>query len=717
MSYALVIVESPAKCGKIQGFLGPGWKVVATMGHIRALEESLDAIGLQNDFQLRYTFIKDKTKGLRDAASGARQIFLASDDDREGEAISFSVAALLNLNVETTPRIVFHEITEKAIKEAIQNPRRLNMARVEAQQARAVLDMMVGFTISPVLWKFVGPSLSAGRCQTSALRLLVDREREIGNFVSSNSWKISGDWSHPSMDFEASLHDRLEDEDSATAFLENIHDTAEATITSTKTVKRFESAPLPYITSTLQQDASALFGFPLKVTMSAAQKLYEQGYITYMRTDSTVLSEEAVTEGQAYITQTFGAPFVGAVKGAKVKVAGAQEAHEAIRPTHFTTESVPESMDSTAVKLYRLIWQRATQSLMSACQIEEHLVLFTAKGDPDGFVWRSQWRRTVFAGWKQVALSRVNHDEVDGDEEKESSKLVWAKATALKVGEIIRWKRLAAMPESTRAASRYTEATLVRELEKKGIGRPSTFASLVATVLEKTYAKKADIPAREMELVWYSVTQVGVWPPQRMTTKKKTSAEKGRLIPTELGTTVLDFCVSKFSQLFDYGFTKQMELRLDQIASGAEPWKRVCEDTWNSYKGTLAQLKEEKATKAVGEEIEMGEYKGDKIFKKKGPYGWYCRWGSVNVTIDATDTLAQIIEKVEKKSTAYEYRLGPYEFRKGPYGMYMFKKTTGKGKPKFVSLPEALDPKTLTEQAAARIYENDLQQKKKKPAK
>ena len=275
MSYSLCIVESPAKCGKIQGFLGPGWKVVATMGHIRALEETVDAVGIDRDFQPRYTFIKEKGKamsGIKEAAKSAHTIFLAADDDREGEAIAYSVAVLLNLDPAKTPRAVFHEITKEAVTKAVANPRRLDMNRVDAQQARAVLDMMVGFTISPILWKCVGPALSAGRCQTPALRLLVDREREITTFSAQTSWRISGDWTATAagLTFPASLYDELEDEESAMNFLENIHADTRGEVLSTKTAPRTAAPPKPLITSTLQQEASAIFSYQPKSTMKSA---------------------------------------------------------------------------------------------------------------------------------------------------------------------------------------------------------------------------------------------------------------------------------------------------------------------------------------------------------------------------------------------------------------------------------------------------------------
>jgi DNA topoisomerase-1 len=362
----LVIVESPAKCQKIQGFLGPGFRVVASMGHIRALEEDLDAVGLDRDFEAKFQFIKEKAKAmsqLKESAQGAETVYLAADDDREGEAIAYSVALLLKLNPLTTPRAVFHEITEKAVKEAIASPRRIDMNRVNAQQARSILDMMVGFTISRLLWRHVGNSLSAGRCQTPALRLVVEKENEIKAFKSSSSWKIQGIWRRADLDLPANMVEDLEDEESALNYMENLHADLDGVVKSAETKPWTEAAPKPLITSTLQQEASALYRVNPKGAMQAAQRLYEAGHITYMRTDKAVLSEEAVTTFQGWVRSNFGMDYVGSAPTAAVEAAPkkktqqakekegpkAQEAHEAIRPTHVEVRTLPENEDWSAM--------------------------------------------------------------------------------------------------------------------------------------------------------------------------------------------------------------------------------------------------------------------------------------------------------------------------------------------------------------------------------
>jgi DNA topoisomerase-1 len=780
---SLVIVESPAKCSKIQGFLGPGWRVIASMGHIRALEEDLDAVGLDRDFEARYTFLKDKAKTiqqLKEAAAAASTIYLASDDDREGEAISYSVAVLLKLPVNTTPRIIFHEITKPAILAAVAKPRLIDMNRVNAQQARAVLDMMVGFTISPLLWKFVGSGLSAGRCQTPALRIIAERDTEIGQFTAETSWTIQGKWSAPQGHFDATMVDALDDEESASNYLENIHAESEGVVRSATTRPTSESPPKPLITSTLQQEASALYGSQPKNTMRIAQRLYEQGYITYMRTDHPILSEEARVGATDWVRAAFGDAYCAPAATKKVKTKSdttAQEAHEAIRPTHIDCVDLPPHEDWSAAdrKLYKLIWNRTMQSVMSACKGEECQVRFVATGDPGEFEWLAVWKRTTFYGWKKIGQAIA---DLDGDETSQTMPTgAWTLGQSLQEGATIKWSTLEALPTQTKALPRYTEATLVRELEKRGIGRPSTFASLVGTILDKGYVEKRDTEAREVEVKRLRLDRVGQWPATTELLKKRVGGEKQKLAATALGQSALDFCLKEFATLFDYSFTKQMEDRLDRVAQGEEEWKEVCRHTWRSYEPAYTVLKtstpatvsstrqtlfsggikavqskkgpillKEGATKddtvfygwpqglaftAMTEEIAaqfvstkqkekeaetIGEYEGAPMIRQTGPFGPYVVCGGVNIPWTAGDTAASIREKLKAKSESVLHRIGPFEFRRGQYGVYMFKTDiTGKGR-KFVGVPSGLDPKVLTQEAATKIYQTGLQQKAKQKA-
>jgi DNA topoisomerase I len=785
---SLVIVESPAKCKKIQGFLGSGWQVLASMGHIRALEEDLQAIGIEKDFEPSYTFLTAGSKAkaisqLRAAAKDADTIYLASDDDREGEAIAYSVALLLGLNPQTTPRSVFHEITAKAVRSAIENPRRIDMNRVNAQQARSMLDLMVGFTISPILWNYVGPGLSAGRCQTPALRLVCEREQEIQKFSSSTVWKLKGQWSKAPFTFEANLKDELEDEESALNFLENIHSDAGGTILEAMTKQWSESPPKPLITSTLQQEASALFSSNPKKTMMIAQKLYEAGHITYMRTDHPILSEEAVLAAQEMVKKLCGDAYLQKVEAKKKKPAAqeavaAQEAHEAIRPTHFDLQDLPseENWDSLDHRIYKLIWNRAVQSIMASTKGDERVITFVADGDPGEFPWEAKWRRTTFAGWKKIGTALAQLDETEAQAEADAAQAIWIQAVSLKENDKLKWSTLEAAPHVSKAPPRFNEATLVRDLEKKGIGRPSTYASLVSTLFEKKYAEKKDKPAQQVQLKQYKIPTLNVWPPKAETVTKSVGAEKDKMVPTPLGMSCLQFCLKEFPQLFAYDFTSQMETRLDKVAQGQEFWKNLCRDTWNSYKDHLQELKRNKGqtnsakvrefgngVKAVlgkkgpillkedpsgakektvfygwpegkgfqdlsEQDIQTflqskqqpaattwGSFEGIPIVEKKGPFGTYFDCGDLRVSYSPGDTQQTVLAKFQQKKSATSHSIGSIEIRQGPFGLYMFKKAAGGKKPTFVGLPEGLDPKTLTAEAAERIYKNGLEQKKNAP--
>jgi len=769
----LVIVESPSKCSKIQGFLGTGWKVLASMGHIRHLIEDLKTLHIEDGFNPEYEFMKDKYKtimNLKDAAKSASKVYLASDDDREGEAISYSVALALKLNVNTNPRIVFHEITKSAITKAIQSPRTINMNRVNSQQARAVLDLMVGFTISPLLWKHVGPSLSAGRCQTPALRIIVERENEIKNFKNQSFWKVSGLWHHKTSKFLGTLTDDLENEESAINYLENVNSTLTATITNVNTKPTTHNPPLPLITSSLQQEASAIYHSNPKNTMRIAQKLYEAGHITYMRTDSTILSEEAIVEAQKLVEEKYGNEYLKEEKKKIKNSSNAQEdkskvlppkseilaAHEAIRPTHFNIETLSGDFNQQEKNIYNLIYKRALQSVMSPCKGEERKIQWQI--DDDSFTYEGVWRRTTFQGWKIIGQNASNLDDEEEEQIQE-----WSLSQSLTLGTKITWNSLQASEQITNAAPRYNEATLVRELEKKGIGRPSTFASLVASIVDKEYVKVDKEPKIEVKLLTY-FAKPNTWPCEKKIDAKMKSGDKQKMIPTNLGTQVYEFCIKEFKELFDYGFTKQMEDKLDLVESGSEEWRKLCNDTYNSYKEKYETLKkvpskeisnskkivlsdgyeavitrngpclvkdkkflgwpEKVDFKNINDEIvkkfleekdkpEIFGYHDEKpLIRKKGKFGEYIEYDNKNISLKPSDTVESIIGRLENKSDALHV-LGDYIFKTGQYGPYMYKKTTGSKKPIFVSIPSGIDVKQLTLEAAKTIYENGIKTPKR----
>ena len=807
----LVIVESPAKCQKIQGFLGTGWRVIASMGHIRALEESIDAIGLDRDFEAKYQFLKDKGKAikqLKDAAAEATTVYLASDDDREGEAISYAVCLLLKLNPKTTLRAVFHEITKKAIISAIESPRHLDMNRVNAQQSRAILDMMIGFTMSPLLWRYVAPSLSAGRCQTPALRLVVEREDQIVNFKASSSWSISANWiTSEGFKFNSHMDDELEDEESAVNYMEIIHQIKDGTIISNDVRPWTQSAPEPLITSTLQQQASAQFSINPKDTMKIAQRLYEAGHITYMRTDKAVISEEAKAEAKQWVLENYGEEFVlqkqekqeekqeepATLKKAskkKPKVATqvisevkekdgevkAQEAHEAIRPTHMDLTALPEGASWTAYdrKIYNLIWQRAIQSVMAPARGETCKVRTQILNDED-FTWLSQWKHTIFEGWRRAGKVAQIDDDNDNTGDEDSKEEVWANALRLKSGDKVEWLNMKAEPKETKAQGRYTEAMLVRELEKFGIGRPSTFASLIATIQDKSYVETKNIPAKDVTIKEYTL-KPNEWPATIKELKKKVGAEKNKLVPTELGRSVLNFILKHFNDLFDYGFTSQMERRLDQIAEGREDSKQVLRDMWASYKDRYEDLSSKQQIKTKDGEsnarvkefsnnlkavqskkgpllliesikkedtqflgwptgvafedmteelaikfkdevaknkigVSAGAWNGQPIVKKSGKFGEYLQCDSISIPYQSDEELDKTIARFEAKKNGNVKQFKDYVIRTGQYGPYIMK--TSLKKPQFVSLPKGIDVAKLTEKEVEVLYKTGLESKKK----
>jgi DNA topoisomerase-1 len=732
----LVIVESPAKCSKIQGFLGPGYMVQATMGHIRALEESLDSVGIDRNWEPKYADLavkKDAIIKLKNAAKGA-EVILATDDDREGEGIAWHVATVLKLNPATTPRIVFHEITKPAILAAAANPRRLDMNKVAAQQARAMLDLLVGFTISKVLWNRVAPKLSAGRCQTPALRLVVERDLQVDTHRPEASWRLSGSWSHPSdpaKTISADATQELKTEQEASQVLQTVYTDTKTKVLQVKETISISQPPKPLITSTLQQEASSLHGLNPKTTMMAAQKLYEAGHITYMRTDNPLLSEEAASAIRTYVQTTYGEAYLGpvgqntiqpAVQATATQVATvpakktkakptpeaplpeAQAAHEAIRPTHPETPNPPIE-DDTQKTVYALIWRRATQSQMSPSQTDVRKATLVLIADPSR-QWQTEQTKLRFAGYK--ILERQDPEK---HTKEQAEWLYWAQK--LIQDAILNWTTLKADEVFTKPKGRYTEASLISELEKRGIGRPSTFASLVTTIMDRNYVEKTNTDGKIQDS-HHLILSPNTWPPTQTLEHHKVGADKNKLSATPLGKSVIEFLAKEYNDLFNYEFTAAMEQKLDAVAKAEQPWKSVLQQTWDTYKDrylamttggaaatkaakerTLADsikviltrkgplfVKEPPAdapegTKAIfaplppsvtfetatlldataafaaAQQATMGELIGtletQEIRKKKGPYGWYVVCGTTNMSLKGDETLEQIQDKLKAK--------------------------------------------------------------------
>lgn len=639
----LVIVESPAKCAKIAGFLGTGYKVHATMGHIRALEESLDSVGIDRDWEPKYAEIASKREAiskLRAAAKGCESILLASDDDREGEGIAWHVCAILKLDPASTPRIVFHEITKPAILAAVAAPRYLDLHKVNAQQARAMLDLLVGFTISKVLWNRVGPKLSAGRCQTPALRLVVERDAEVENHTASAYWRLTGVVMHSGQTLPIQAAEDLATSEEALSVLSRVHGNTCVTVQSVKETVSTSAPPKPYITSTLQQEASSLHGLSPKATMQAAQKLYEAGHITYMRTDNPLLSVEAATACRAHIEGLYGADYLGApgqntigaaapttaeapkkkkkAKATAVSAAApaalpeAQAAHEAIRPTHPEIPDPPIE-DSAQRTVYKLIWRRSLQSIMAPATTDVRKAVITLDADPDR-VWNAEQTKPAFEGWRM--LEKQDNEKIDGQ------KAAWeAWKPLLTAGAKLAWATLNADEHFTKPKGRFTEASLIAELEKRGIGRPSTFASLVSTIVDRDYVEKTNVEGTTQDST-HLMIKPKVWPPTATLTSHKVGAEKNKLRSSALGRSVAAFLTKEYEDLFNYDFTAKMEGDLDGIARGEKPWKALLQTTWDTYKEryaamSVATAEGRAAAKAARERVLAEGVKV--ILSRKGP--------------------------------------------------------------------------------------------------
>jgi DNA topoisomerase-1 len=646
------------------------------------------------------------------------------------------------------------------------------MNKVHAAQARAALDMMIGFTMSPLLWKAVGPSLSAGRCQTAALRLVCERETAIASFESQDTWKVKGQWKGKGDPWPAVLTDDLEDIDSATAYLEIHHQLPTGKILKADNTVWSEKAPFPLITSTLQQQASSLFMSKPKQTMNTAQRLYEAGYITYMRTDKVILSDEATQAAIDYVIENYGAMYLATSKSrSKKSEVKAQEAHEAIRPTNLSMNTLPTSEDWSAIdrKIYYLIWTRTVQSVMAQTKGEQRTVSFVADGDDaDDFTWKASWRRTTFDGWRSISLKEKSEEEKEA--EQDSATADWVLANTLKVGDIVTWTSMTAEPHTTRAKQHYNEANLIQELESNGIGRPSTFANLISTILERQYVQTTDFPSHTQEVKTLSLTPMA-WPPQTCTTTRQVGGEKNRLAATELGKRVLDYLLKHFDDLFRYTFTAQMESSLDKIAEGTEAWKMVLKSTWSSYKdrytvlkaqpgtasterrrvlGTLVavigkkgplllkegktkedtvfygwpegvafeDLTEEEAAKFANvagqakQGMILGTYEDHPILKKSGKFGPYIVWNGNNLSYKPEDTLETIITNLKAKQDGKKL-IGAYTIQNGPYGLYMFKSAVVGPSRKFVSVPASLDLDSVTESDLNTIFQEGLKSKAK----
>lgn len=606
MSKNLVIVESPAKAKTIEKYLGKDYTVKSSFGHIRDLAKGDGAIDIEKGYLPNYIVSPDKKKivaELKKLAKEAEMVWLASDEDREGEAISWHLSEVLGLKPSNTKRIVFHEITKTAILHAIENPRDIDQHLVNAQQARRVLDRLVGFQLSPVLWRKVKPSLSAGRVQSVAVRLIVEREKEVQAFLSTSSYKLQGEFTASGKGIKADVSKRPTTADEAEAFLASCKG-ATFSVGEIKVVPAKRSPAAPFTTSTLQQEASRKLGFNVSRTMMLAQRLYENGHITYMRTDSVNLSDFARTSAQDAITSEYGSEYSKPRKY-NTKNDSAQEAHEAIRPTDFTKSAAGE--DDGQKRLYQLIWRRAIASQMSEAQLERTTIdIINDKNDD---VFKAKGEVIKFDGFLKVYLEGTD----DEDEEEDSGLL--PKVT---VGQELDMKQITATERYTRPPARYTEASLVKRLEELGIGRPSTYAPTISTVQKRGYVVKDEIDGKQREFTSFVLAKEQI---QKEVKIENYGADKNKMHPSDIGKVVTEFLIEHFGKVMDYGFTASVEKEFDEIADGMKNWSEMIDSFYKPFHKNVEQTLET-AERATGER-KLGDdpKSGKPIIARIGRFG------------------------------------------------------------------------------------------------
>ena len=707
MQENLVIVESPAKAKTIEKFLGKDYVVKSSFGHIRDLSKKGLGVNIEDEFSPKYEILDDKKRVVEELSKLSKQVqtvWLASDEDREGEAIAWHLAEVLNLPVDKTKRIVFHEITKSAILNAIESPRTIDMNLVNAQQARRVLDRIVGFELSPVLWKKVKPALSAGRVQSVAVRLIVEREREIIAFNSTPYFRvvaqfyIAGD-KRQSL-FKAELQHRFETKEEAEAFLQScVGATFTVSKSEEKPTKRYPAAP--FTTSTLQQEAGRKLGMSVAQTMSVAQRLYEQGLITYMRTDSVNLSAQAIAQCKSEISALFGDKY-SSVHNYKTKTKGAQEAHEAIRPSYIDRHQIEGT--SAEKRLYELIWKRTVASQMDAADVDRSPIVI----DMDG----SQWQ---FVATGEVVrfdgFLRLYSESVDEDAASDSSEAILPK---MEVGAAVQSSQIVATERFSMAPSRYNEASLVKRMEELGIGRPSTYAPTITTIINRGYVVKQNKDAQKRQYIALTLSSTGKISEKTLT--ESYGKEKNRLAPTDIGMVVNDYLESQFEQIMDYNFTANVEKEFDRIAEGNITWNDMITDFYSPFHDLVenaitTQTDKNNQIRVLGVDPETGKAVKARI-GRYGPMveieaeeGGKSRYASLKK--------GQLIESITLEEAlelfALPRNLGKYEGQDlmvgiGRFGAYVRYGNT------FASLTKSDDPYTLQYERAVELIEQSKAQ-------
>lgn len=697
MSKNLVIVESPAKAKTIEGYLGKDYKVVSSYGHVRDLPKGDKAIDIKNRFKPTYEVTPDKKeviKNLKSLAKDAETVYLASDDDREGEAISWHLKEVLKLNDENTKRIVFREITKNAITRAIENPRGIDYDLVNAQQARRILDRLVGFELSPILWKKIKTGLSAGRVQSVAVRLIVEREREIEAHKSKSSFRITALFEADGKSFQAELPKKFETKAEAEEFLKSC-------LQATFSVGNLEKKPVkktpapPFTTSTLQQEASRKLYFSVAQTMSVAQKLYEAGKITYMRTDSTNLSQDALAAAKNAIENSYGAQYHKS-RQFSTKNESAQEAHEAIRPTDFSVSQI--SADRNEQRLYELIWKRAIASQMADAELERTIVTIQISNNDQHLTATGEIIR--FEGFLKVYLEDT--DDEPEDEEDGSKSLL----PPLQLNQSLHLKEMKGRETFSRPAPRYTEASLVKKLEELGIGRPSTYAPTISTIQKREYVVKE---AREGTQRSYIEMVINGGQFKETTKTETTGAEKNKLFPTNMAMVVNDFLVEHFPNVIDFNFTAKVEKEFDEIAAGGQDWQDMIDGFYGKFHHSVEET-EQVSRQDVNTSRLIGQHpeSGRNVYARLGRFGPLVQIGE-NEDEDkqfASLKKGQFIENVSMEDALELFKLprevGYFEDKKmtaaiGRFGPYIRHDNA------FYSLQKGQDPLSITEEEGIQL--------------
>ena len=696
MQKNLVIVESPAKAKTIEKFLGKDFKVMSSYGHIRDLKKkelSIDTTTLEPDYEIPEEK-KKLVSELKSNAKKAEKVWLASDEDREGEAISWHLCEVLGLDEQKTNRIVFHEITKPAILAAIESPRHLDMNLVNAQQARRVLDRLVGFSLSPLLWRKVKPALSAGRVQSVAVRLIVEREREIQAFKSEEYFRVSAIFGHQNADgsqneVKAELDTRFKTVEEVEQFLEVCKNADFIVNDIQKKPVRRMPAP-PFTTSTLQQEAARKLGFTVSQTMMVAQHLYEHGLITYMRTDSVNLSSLCLNTSKEEIVKMWGAEY-SHPRQYHTNAKGAQEAHEAIRPTYMSNQAIEGTAQER--RLYDLIWKRTAASQMADAQIEKTQVTIEVKGTTPQPAFIATGEVVKFDGFLKV------YRESNGDDDNNQEEFAHT-LPVMTVGEALQRREIVATERFGQGPMRYTEASLVHKLEELGIGRPSTYAPTISTIQQREYVQKGDKKGEERPYSVFTLKGIKV---TKSTRKEMVGSEKGKLLPTDIGIVVNDFLQKNFPGIMDYNFTARVEQEFDKIAEGGEEWKKMMKDFYGNFEPTVEKAMKKREDHKAGErELGIDPKSNKPVFVKIGRFGPVVQIGTADdnekprfaqLPADKsieTITLDEALELFKLPRTLGEYEGKDVIIGAGRFGPYVLHNR------KYVSIPKDTDPLSIT---------------------